>query len=147
MTKPIPVTDRLSVGGQPSGEDLRDLAGAGFRSVVNLRREGEANQALSPAAEGDEARSAGLAYGHLPVSVAELTPELLKRFREMVDQLPGPVYVHCGAGQRAGVFALLDEAGRSGASADETLEKARTIGIDLPDQAVVDFVRTSLRDR
>src|SRR5689334_15606078 len=64
--------EQVSVGGQPSAEEIRELAQMGFRSIVNLRREGEQAQPLSPAEEGNEARQAGLGYAHIPISLDHL---------------------------------------------------------------------------
>ena len=61
MAHRIRINDGLSVDtGQPTREELERLAQAGFKTVVNLRMAGEPNQPLSPEAEGDVARQAGL---------------------------------------------------------------------------------------
>ena len=109
MKEPIKLSDRLSAGGQPTEEDLGWLAEVGFRSVVNLRLDGEKNQPMAPDVEGTKAAAAGLGYRHVPVSVASLSARDLDSFRKAVEELPGPVYVHCGAGQRACAFSLLVE--------------------------------------
>jgi ABC-type anion transport system duplicated permease subunit len=67
MIETIRVSDRLSIGGQPSEGDLDQLAERGFRAVVNLRMDDEANLPISPEAERAYAESAGLSYRRLPI--------------------------------------------------------------------------------
>lgn len=145
MKDPIKLSDRLSAGGQPTADDLGQLAKAGFKSVVNLRTEGEKNQPLSPDAERTVAVEAGLGYRHVPVSVASLSASDLDTFRKAIEELPGPVYVHCGAGQRACAFSLLVE--RQGESPETIFKEAEQKGIDLPDAPVRDFMRDGLKSR
>lgn len=66
LAKPVEISHWLTVGGQPTADDLKALKKQGFRSVVNLRRAGENNQPLTPEKERAEAEAAGLAYYHLP---------------------------------------------------------------------------------
>ncbi len=57
----IRISDGVSVDtGQPTREELERLAQEGFKAVVNLRTADEPNQPLSPEAEGEVARKAGL---------------------------------------------------------------------------------------
>lgn len=51
MLERMRITDRLYVGAQPTEEQLKQLAGDGFQTVVNLRAEGEDEQPLSPQAK------------------------------------------------------------------------------------------------
>ena len=145
MKDPIKLSDRLSAGGQPTEEDFTQLLKAGFKSVVNLRMDGEKNQPMSPAVEQEKAVAAGLDYRHVPVSVASLDASDLAAFQKAVEELPGPVYVHCGAGQRACAFSLLAE--RQGETPEAVFSEAERKGIDLPDAPVRDFMRETLRKR
>ncbi|TAJ30072.1 sulfur transferase domain-containing protein [Bosea sp. (in: a-proteobacteria)] len=140
LAKPVEISHWLTVGGQPTADDLKALKKQGFRSVVNLRRAGENNQPLTPEKERAEAEAAGLAYYHLPVSPKELRNEHVEAFRQSLEGLPGPVFVHCGGGQRAGAFALLHEADPN-ASGEDVLRQAKMKGVSLPDPEVVDFIK------
>lgn len=137
MKDPVKLSDCASVGGQPSEDDLQRLADEGFRSVVNLRWDGEAHQPISPDAEGGRAASAGLEYRHMPVSVHALSAERVEDLKAALETLPGPVYVQCRAGQRAAALSLLAE--RESASTEAVLDEAK--GIDLPDAPVREFIR------
>ncbi|HEY0793714.1 MAG TPA: protein tyrosine phosphatase family protein [Chthoniobacterales bacterium] len=106
MKDRMQLNERITVGAQPTAEDIRRLKREGFASVVNLRTEGEEDQPLSPEAEGRAVESAGLAYLHLPVSAETMTPERVDQYRAQLPKLPGPVFVHCYKGKRAGAFEV-----------------------------------------
>ncbi|MDP2375781.1 beta-lactamase hydrolase domain-containing protein [Reyranella sp.] len=141
MKPPIKIDDKVMAGAQPGEDDLAVLAKQGIITIINLRRAGESNQPITPEAEGVKARALGLRYVHLPISVADLRPEQVQAFAQAVERSNGPVYVHCGAGQRACAFALMRKADSQGSAADGVLAEVKDKGIDLPDQAVVDFIR------
>ena len=141
MKEPIQVSDRLFSGDQPSEDDLRHLAESGFRSVINLRRSGEANQPISPEDEQTFAEANGLNYASVPVSIADLQPEHVTRLKRAIDELPSPIFVHCAVGQRAGALALLCEADGSGATGDDLLREAAAKGIPIADKGMISFVR------
>lgn len=134
------LTDRLLVGSQPTTEDLERLREAGVATVINLRTEGEQSQPFPPAAEREAAVSAGLAYHHIPVNVASLDAEQVRAVKTAIAKSEGPVYMHCGAGQRACAMGLLavDEAG-AGAEA-----RASELGFPMTDEALIRFVRTEI---
>ncbi|MCB4824659.1 beta-lactamase hydrolase domain-containing protein [Roseicella aerolata] len=106
------------------------MAQEGFKTVVNLRTAGEQNQPLSPEAEGEVARKAGLDYLHIPVASTDPRPEQVEQFREKLSGLPGPVLVHCASGKRSGAFAILQLATQEGLSGEDALARARTLGFD-----------------
>lgn len=141
MKPPIKIDDKVTAGAQPDEDDLATLARQGVTTIINLRRAGESNQPITPEAEGEKAKALGLRYVHLPVSVADLRPEQVQAFTQAVELSDGPVYVHCGAGQRACAFALMSKADGQGSAADGVLAEAKEKGIDLPDKAVVDFIK------
>jgi uncharacterized protein (TIGR01244 family) len=141
MKPPIKIDDKVTAGAQPGEDDLAALAKQGVTTVINLRQAGESNQPIAPDAEGEKARALGLHYVHLPVSVADLRPEQVQAFTQAVEGSNGPVYVHCGGGQRACAFALMSKADDQGSAAESVLAEAKDKGIDLPDKAVVDFIK------
>lgn len=65
------ISERISVGGQPTEDDLKLLKAEGFVGIINLRRDGEQNQPLSPAEQGFAAAAAGLKYFNIPVNSAD----------------------------------------------------------------------------
>lgn len=141
MEDRMKLSDHISVGAQPSEEQLRKMAEEGIKTVVNLRTAGEEDQPFSPEEEGERVRALGMEYLHIPVSSKEPRAEQVDQFRVEVPQLPGPVFVHCAKGKRAGAFAMMHQAVEAGWSGDETLEKAEQMGFECDVPALKDFVR------
>ena len=141
MTNVRSISAKVAVGGQPSAEDLARLRAQGFAAVVNLRTEGEADQPLSPSAEGDAAAAAGLAYDHIPVSLAALDAGQVDRLRAAIDAAHGPVYVHCGAGERACALGLLAAMKPGDGLAEDLVARAAARGFPITDERLARFVR------
>ena len=136
------INDQITVSGQPTAEDIAQLKNDGFRTIVNLRTEGEEDQPMSPEAERHAVEKAGMNYIHLPVSSAAMGPELVDKFRAQLPQLTGPVLVHCAAGMRAGAFSMMVTAVQKGWSGDETLAKAQAMGFECKAPELKQFVRS-----
>jgi uncharacterized protein (TIGR01244 family) len=133
------ISEKVIVGGQPSAEDLRGLREEGVTTIVNLRLDGEDNQALSPKAEGDEARQVGLSYHHVPVSLANLSRDQIDAVRKVVAEGDGPVYVHCGGGQRGCAFGLLAE---GLPSAGHLFDRSAAEGFPVHDERLSTFIKS-----
>lgn len=141
MKEPIKVNAKVSAGGQPSEEDIAALKASGVRKVINLRRPGEQNQPLDPAAEGEAVKRAGLDYLHIPVDPKNLDPSSAAAVAKAIEESDGPVYVHCAAGGRAVTHALLADAKAQGSSADKVFKKAENIGAPVTDESFKAYVR------
>lgn len=141
MQDVMKLSDNLTVGAQPTEEQLKQLAGQGIKSVVNLRTEGEEEQPLSPQEEGEKVRALGMQYLHIPVSSKAPGPEQVDQFRSELPRLPGPVFVHCAKGKRAGAFSMMHMAVENGMSGDDTLKQAEQMGFECDVPALKDFVR------
>jgi uncharacterized protein (TIGR01244 family) len=94
MKPPIKIDDRVSTGGQPGEEHLAQLAASGVRTIINLRRPGEQNQPLDPAAMGDAVRAVGLGYVNIPVDPKNLSAAQLDEVARAMAASPGPCLVH-----------------------------------------------------
>ncbi len=142
MTELRRINDRFAVGLlHPGEQDLKELAKDGFRAVVNLRQADEDNQPLPPDEEGEQVHALGMDYVHIPVSGASLESSLVDRFRDSVSDLPGPIYVHCGSGKRAGAFTMMHVASKENMSGDEALRKAEAMGFECDSADIEEFVR------
>jgi uncharacterized protein (TIGR01244 family) len=138
MTAPHQLSEKVAIGGQPTVEDLHQLRAQGFVAVVNLRTAGEAGQELSPEAEGFAAHEVGLAYSHVPSAIAELGPDHVRRLRAAIDAAHGPVYVHCGAGQRACALSLMALYPQP---SEDLVARAERLGLPVTEERLRDFVR------
>jgi len=141
MKEPIKVNAKISAGGQPSEQDIAALKASGVRKIINLRRAGEQNQPLDPAAEGDAVKRAGLEYVHIPVDPKNLDPSSAAAVAKAIEESDGPVFVHCAAGGRAVTHALLADAKAQGSSAEKVFKKAEEIGAPVTDEGFKAFVR------
>jgi protein tyrosine phosphatase (PTP) superfamily phosphohydrolase (DUF442 family) len=87
------VDERLYRGGAPGARGLRELAGLGVTTVVDLRAEADlrVDDALL-----DEL---GMTRFHLPIRDGQLPDEAqTARFLDIVERSDGAVFLHCGAG-------------------------------------------------
>ena len=138
------VSDLISVGGQPSEDDLSALRAEGFRAIINLRRDGEANQPLDPVREGMAAAAAGFKYFHIPVNSSDPKREQVEAVRAALEQVDGPVYVHCQGGGRACAMALLANAPVTGYGTTEMMAHAEAAGFPVTNPVVAEFAASIL---
>ncbi len=68
-----PITASITIGDQPTETDLSQLKQEGYTGVVNLRNDGEPDQPLSTAEEGNKVRALGMDYLHSGVGATPLT--------------------------------------------------------------------------
>lgn len=148
MANRIRISDRLSIDtNPPTQEELENLTREGFRTVVNLRTPGEQNQPLSPEAEGEVAREAGLDYLHIPVAPTGPRSEQVDQFRQKLSELPGPVLIHCASGKRASVFGVLGLATEEGLSGEDALSRARELGFNWGSPELENFIKRYLEQQ
>lgn len=123
----------------PDESNIRKAASAGMKSLVNFQEASE--KGLSPADEGRIAEAAGLNYLHHPVPPESLDAEMVDDFRRSLDDLPQPVFLHCGSGKRAGAMTLMALAADKGWDGETALAEGRQRGIDLTEEKIGQFVR------
>lgn len=102
MSNRMKFNDQLTVGPQPSQDELKSLPDDGFRSVINFRTAGEDEQPLSPEEEGEAVRATGLKYLHVPVSMDGMDEKKVDQFREQYQSLPKPVLLTARAANGLG---------------------------------------------
>lgn len=141
------INEMITVGPQPSKEELGQLREDGFASVANLRTAGEKDQPMSPQQEGQEAKRLGMTFHHEPVDEKQMNEEQVDRFRAKLEELPKPVYVHCKSGMRAGAFVMMDQAVKQGMSGQETLETAEEMGFECKQPELKKFVTNYVNER
>jgi uncharacterized protein (TIGR01244 family) len=112
----------LAAAGTPSSAALQQLKALGFRTVVDLRTEGEGTAAERAAVEAQ-----GLRYVSVPVTPASLSLEDVKAVGAVLDDpAAGPVLLHCASSNRVGAVygALQALKGRSPADAETAAREA-----------------------
>ncbi|MEZ4502154.1 MAG: protein tyrosine phosphatase family protein [Dehalococcoidia bacterium] len=97
--------DRLVTGGQPTEEQLRDLAAAGFEAVVNIAT---INPRYSLPDEPGLVESLGMAYHHIPVEWESPQVSDFEAFEHVMAGLEGRrMLIHCAANYRVTAFTSL----------------------------------------
>lgn len=148
MTDLLKINDHFAVGlGHPGKQDLVDLAKDGFRAVVNLRHGDEDNQPLRPDEEGEQVRSLGMNYVHIPVSGKALDEFVVDRFRDSVSDLQKPIYVHCASGTRSGAFTMMNVASKENMWGDAAVQEAEAMGFEGDNSGLKEFVRNYVDSR
>jgi protein-tyrosine phosphatase len=129
------VDDRLWRGAAPTADGYRDLAEVGIRTVVDLRAESGA----AADADADAVRQLGMRYVHLPVRDGQVPDaEQVSAFLRLVNEAPGRVFVHCGAGVgRTGTMVGAYLVGRGG---DGSQALRRNLAVGPPSLEQVVFV-------
>ncbi len=123
------IDDTLSVAGQIVSDDLPRAAEQGFKTVINVRPDGEHADAMTADHARTAADASALDYHHLPVLPTQITDEDVSAFKTLLASADGPVLAHCGTGMRATVLWALANAGIL--STQEILQKAASAGYDL----------------
>ena len=118
------VTDELWIAGQLSESDITALAGAGVKTIVNLRPDAEMTFD-----ERSLVEAAGMTYVSIPVAgAAGVTVENADRLSAVLAK-SGATMVHCASANRVGgLFAIASFKG-GGVSVDEAVEYGRARGL------------------
>jgi protein tyrosine phosphatase (PTP) superfamily phosphohydrolase (DUF442 family) len=120
----IAIDERIATAGQPSEDELREVAGEGYGAVVNL---GLLNPEYCLPDEAGLAASLGLAYRHLPVSFDAPAAADFDAFVAQMDAWAAQrVFVHCAANFRVSAFMAVYGEMRLGWERDRAERHART---------------------
>ena len=126
------VDDHISTAGQPTEEQMRDLAADGFTAIINLV---PTNPPFTLADEGGLARELGLAYHYIPVDWNNPTDADFAAFEQAMSATTGRrTLIHCAANFRVTAFYTLyaqKHLGWSAAQAD-ALRNRIWAGSDYP---------------
>jgi len=126
------LTDRLAVSDAPTEDELRGLAAGGFRSIVDLRADGEPRpRGIAPWEEARIAAALGFGYHQVPVEPPRLGDHLGDLVRRTIREAEPPVLLHCTTGRRAGVFGLIVLACDERLPSDAYRSHERALGLDF----------------
>jgi protein tyrosine phosphatase (PTP) superfamily phosphohydrolase (DUF442 family) len=99
------ISPELATAGQPSENELREIAASGFEVVINL---GLLDPKYCLQDEMNLATSLGMKYVHIPVVFSSPKEEEWQSFSEVMDLNRGKkVFVHCAMNYRAVAFVAL----------------------------------------
>lgn len=126
------LTDQIAISGALDEADLGRLHVEGFRSIIDLRADGEPRpRGLAPWKEAELAAAAGLAYQQVPVEPPLLGPALGHRVRQLLREAEPRVLLHCTTGRRAGTFGLVALACAEALPVEQCLARGRAMGLDF----------------
>ncbi|HUH60630.1 MAG TPA: TIGR01244 family sulfur transferase [Candidimonas sp.] len=102
MSVPIhPISNEFAVAPQLSPADMQAVAKAGYKSVIINRPDFEGGPDQPTSADVmAAARAAGLTIEYQPVVSGAITPEDVRRFAQLLTELPAPVLAFCRSGTR-----------------------------------------------
>ena len=123
------LSDEISVSPQIETQNLKEIAGAGFRSVLCNRPDDE--EVGQPACADIEAAASaeGLAFRSVPMSGHALPPELLAEFNVALEELPKPVLAYCRSGTRCTLLWAISQHGRM--DSEDIVQSAARAGYDV----------------
>ncbi len=124
------ITGEITIGDQPSEADLSRLKAEGYTGIVNLRNDGEPEQPLGVAAEGEKVKALGMGYLHMGVGGSPLAKSSVDSVCDFIDA-QGKVLVHCRKGGRAAAVVLIHQARANGWGAAEAAAKGRGLGLEV----------------
>lgn len=108
-------------GAQPEGQDYEDLAALGIRTVIDLTRDGRADEA-------DMVKGAGMTFVRIPLTTTDRpSDQAVADFLKIVtDPANQPVYVHCQGGRhRTGTMTAVYRITVDGWTADQAYAEMR----------------------
>lgn len=131
--------DYVATAGQPEEGHFERLAGAGYKTVVDLRTSEEDPGFDEPGV----VRQAGMEYVHIPVGHETIEDETFERFRELMkDPERRPVLVHCSSANRVGALLIPYLVLNEGKSVEEAEEIASGVGLESDElkQAALEYM-------
>lgn len=97
------LSEDVAVCGQITPQDLEQIASLGFKTIVNNRPDNEEPGQPSHSDIEAKAKSLGLTVYYMPLGMGQPpSMELLRAFRDVVDQSDKPVLAYCRSGNRSG---------------------------------------------
>ncbi|MGN2247842.1 TIGR01244 family sulfur transferase [Frateuria sp. GZRR35] len=123
------LTDQVSVSPQILPGEMADLEAAGFRSVINNRPDGEADDQPSSSEMAQAAAANGLAYRDIPVVPGRYDADVVDAMAQALDEMPAPVLAFCRTGTRSTTLWAL-QAAREG-EAEAIVKTAGDAGYDI----------------
>ena len=131
--------DNLTVGGQPSEQDIHAFKAAGIETIINLRLPGE----FDSFDESKLVKDLGMIYISIPVEGrAGVTVENAAALHAALEQADGKVVLHCASGFRAASLLALEQYLHEGLDQSDAIDLA----VSATGDRVRDFVTGLIAD-
>ena len=129
-----PVMERIYVASQLRPADLPTLPQCGFKTVVDIRPDGEAAGQIPSAEIGQRLKELGMDFHYIPVPHGTIPDTAVDALGDVLSHDSQPVLLYCRTGRRAVRTLALSEASRlEGPSLDQILNMVREAGFDAED--------------
>lgn len=118
--------ESVFTSGQPSQDELKAMAEAGIKHIINLRPDAEMDWN-----ERQYVESLGMSYAQLPIaSAADLTVTNAEALDTLLQQAAGePVLVHCASGNRIGAVIAVRESRLKQKGLEEAISTGKQWGL------------------
>jgi uncharacterized protein (TIGR01244 family) len=124
----------VGVSSQLAPHDVDRLRGLGYRSLIDLRPDGEAADQPSADAMRRAAGQAHLVFRYVPVPHGDIPERVVDELAQALKDVPRPVLLYCRTGRRAARTWALVEARRPGGLPPAEIEQAvKNAGQDADD--------------
>lgn len=127
--QPKYLDDDLAVLPQINASDTAELAGMGFKTLINNRPDDEEPGQPSTSEMGNAAAQAGLSYQAQPVVSGAITFNDVADFKDLLDRAEKPVVAYCRSGTRCTMLWALASAGHI--STEAIMASAEAAGYNL----------------
>jgi len=145
---PRKLTDDVSISGQVAVADVKALHAQGFRTLVNMRPDGEAPGQPDYGQMQGAAHDAGLAYGYVPIKPGAISPTSVEALGSTLSRMPKPMLLYSEAGDRPARTWALAEASRPGGLDAAAIERAvKSAGQSVDDLASQIAARVAARPK
>lgn len=130
---PVP---NVATAGQPTPQQLIELARAGFKAVIDLREPHE----FRGFDESEVVSQCGMEYINIPITYQGIDAAEFDQFRDLLrDGNRHPVLVHCATANRVGALLLPHLVLDHGTAPDAALDVASQVGLRSPELARAAF--------
>jgi protein tyrosine phosphatase (PTP) superfamily phosphohydrolase (DUF442 family) len=126
----VELTPLIGTGGQPVEDGIKDIAGKGYKAVVNIRASDEEYDRIG---EEKLAVQLGLQYIIIPFATKDASESQALAFHALMTALKNTkTFVHCGSGNRVGSLMMVHLA-LGGMTADQAEQEAKKVGLRSAD--------------
>jgi len=131
MTNYVPLGCSTLVSGQITAEDMAAAKAAGVSDIIINRPDGEEMGQPATADLKAAAEAAGLSFHDIPMSIGQLSMELIEASAQAYGGAEGKVWAFCKSGGRSAALWALANVKNGTLSADEAITSAAQAGYDL----------------
>ena len=138
----LPLSSRIATSGQPTAQQIRAIAEAGFEVVINLAFPTSDNALIN---EKELVETTGMRYVQIPVVWEQPTEANLASFLHAMTMYESQrVFIHCAANMRVSVFMALYRIRSLGWSRDDAMQMVYEIW--QPNEIWSRFIEQNLRE-